>query len=188
MASGMDRIVETLFDGKSTTIAKDLKLNLKRIMTDGALAWEEGYPALLALATAAGHPELQRTTREALGEVLENADEIQEAAESAAIMGQLNTYYKFRRYLRDGGTVDLDTSYGQAGLRMTALARPTLGKTRFEMLAFAVSVFNGCPDCVASHEKTLREADVPTEKIHDLARLAAVVNGLKSLREAGAQV
>lgn len=71
-----------------------------------------------------------------------------------------------------------------AGLRMTALARPTLGKERFEMLAFAVSVLGGCEMCVRSHERVLREAGVSIDKVHDLARLAAVVRGLKTLEAA----
>jgi alkyl hydroperoxide reductase subunit D len=64
---------------------------------------------------------------------------------------------------------------------MTALARPLLGKERFEMLAFTVSVLNGCETCTRAHEKTLRDADVGVEKIHDLARLASIVRALKTL-------
>jgi len=70
-----------------------------------------------------------------------------------------------------------------AGLRMTALARPALGKVNFEMLAFTVSVVNGCETCVISHEAVLREAGLGAEKIHDLARMASVVKALKTLSE-----
>jgi lipoyl-dependent peroxiredoxin subunit D len=54
-------------------------------------------------------------------------------------------------------------------------------KTRFEMLAFTVSVVNGCENCIKSHELVLRQAELAADKIHDLARLAAVVKGLKVL-------
>jgi len=64
---------------------------------------------------------------------------------------------------------------------MTSLARPVLGKERFEMLALTISVINGCEACTRAHEKTLREAGISIEKIHDLARLAAVAKGLKAL-------
>jgi alkyl hydroperoxide reductase subunit D len=87
----------------------------------------------------------------------------------------LNVYYRFR-YM-----VGNEEDYRAAGLRMTALARPVLGKERFEMLAFAVSVLNGCQSCIRSHEKVLRDAGVSTDKVHDLARLAAVVKGLHTL-------
>ena len=43
---------------------------------------------------------------------------------------------------------------------MTALARPLIGKERFEMLSFAVSVLNGCEACTRAHEKALKDAGV----------------------------
>jgi alkyl hydroperoxide reductase subunit D len=49
------------------------------------------------------------------------------------------------------------------------------------MLAFTVSVLNGCSTCVSAHEKTLRDAGVSVEKIHDLARIAAILKGLETL-------
>ena len=49
------------------------------------------------------------------------------------------------------------------------------------MLSFTVSVLNGCEACIKAHEKTLKDAGVVVEKIHDLARIAAVVKGLKAL-------
>jgi len=90
-------------------------------------------------------------------------------------MAMLNTYYRFRHF------VHKDDDYRVAGLRMTALAKPQLGKERFEMLALAVSVLNGCESCVRSHEQVLRDAGVGADKIHDLARLASVVKALTTL-------
>jgi alkyl hydroperoxide reductase subunit D len=49
------------------------------------------------------------------------------------------------------------------------------------MLAFAVSVLNGCQSCICSHEQVLKENGVTSDKIHDLAKLAAVVKGIKGL-------
>ena len=112
--------------------------------------------------------------REKLAALGVPAEQIQEAAESAAIMGMLNTYYRFR-YM-----VDKDDDYRAAGLRMTSLARPALGKESFEMLALAVSIVNGCQSCVRSHEQVLRDAGISPDKIHDLARMAAVVKGIKA--------
>lgn len=106
-----------------------------------------------------------------------SAEQIQEAKESAAIMGMLNTYYKFKGYL---SPESLD-NYQRAGLRMQSFMKPQNGKERFEMMAFAVSVVNGCPSCIASHEKALTQLGVGADKIHDLARLAAVVKGLSTL-------
>ncbi len=167
---------------RETTIARDLNLNLERLLNGGQLDPKEGYLALLATARAAGYAELAKEARTQLEALGLSAVEIQEAEESAAIMGMLNTYYKFRTFIGRVGEEKLN-DYRQAGLRMTSLARPTLGKETFEMLAFAVSVLNGCESCVASHENVLREAGVGAEKIHDLARMASVVKALKTLSE-----
>jgi lipoyl-dependent peroxiredoxin subunit D len=51
------------------------------------------------------------------------------------------------------------------------------------MLAFAVSVVNGCESCVRAHEKTLRDGAVSTDKLHDLARLSAVLKALRTLTQ-----
>jgi alkyl hydroperoxide reductase subunit D len=167
---------------RESTIARDLNLNLQKIMTSGVLDPREANLSLLAVANAAGYEALAALARESLAAHGVAEAEAREAAESAAIMGMLNTYYKFRGFISRAGETKLE-EYRTTGLRMTSLARPALGKTAFEMLAFAVSVLNGCETCVVSHENALREAGVGAEKIHDLARLAAVVKGLKTLSE-----
>ncbi|HEX9812950.1 MAG TPA: carboxymuconolactone decarboxylase family protein [Burkholderiales bacterium] len=171
--------LDTALPSTSTAIARDLKLNLKRLLEDGALGEDNATLALLALATSTGDGALAAYARVRLVELDVGAEQIQEAAESAAIMGMLNVYYRFRHMLAK------DDEYRAAGLRMTALARPALGKERFEMLAFAVSVLNGCESCIRSHEKVLRDAGVSADQVHDLARLAAVVKGLHALTVRG---
>src|SRR3569832_168567 len=170
--------LDSLFENISTPIGRDQKLNLKRLLEEGALSPAEGYTALLATATAEEHLPLVLFAREALAKNGMPKEQIQEAAESAGIMGMLNVYYRFRHL------IDNEEEYRTTGLRMTALGRPLLGKVPFEMLSFALSVLNGCPSCIRSHEKVLREAAVSVEKVHDLARLAAVVTGLKGLQTA----
>lgn len=169
--------IDAIFDGRETTIAKDLKLNLKRLLESGALAPDEGYLALLALATSLDCAPLAFLARRQLETLGIGTDKIQEAAESAAIVGMLNIYYRFRHMI--GASED----YANAGLRMTALAKPANGKERFEMLAFALSILNGCEDCIRAHEKVLKEVGVGAAKIHDLARLAAVVKGVSALSQ-----
>lgn len=167
--------LDIVLPAAQSTIARDLRLNLKRVIEDGALGEENAILALLALATSVGDARLAGYARDRLAEFGIGAEPIQEAAESAAIMGMLNVYYRFRHMLGN------DDEYRATGLRMTALARPALGKERFEMLAFAVSVLNGCESCIRSHERALRESGVGVDQIHDLARLAAVVKGLHAL-------
>ena len=167
--------IDSLFQAGTSTIARDLKLNLKKSLTESSLTAEESLLGLLAAATSVEHRSLTELAKENLLKHDLTQEQIQEASESAAIMGMLNTYYRFRHF------IDNDEEYRAAALRMTALAKPLLGRERFEMLAFAVSVLNGCETCIKSHEKALRDAQVSVEKIHDLVRLASVVKGFKSL-------
>ena len=165
---------------RETTIARDLNLNLQKIMNGASLEPKEAALALLAVSRSVGYEELVVVARELLSQHGVGEAEIQEAEESAAIMAMLNTYYKFRGFITRAGETKLE-DYRTAGLRMTSLAKPALGKVVFEMLAFAVSVVNGCETCVVSHEAVLRDAGVNAEKIHDLARLASVVRALQTL-------
>ena len=166
---------ENLFAGRETTFARDLKLNLRRLLTEGALSQEEALLATLATARSTGAKAIEVYAQGELVTLGTSADRVQEAQESAAIMGMLNTYYRFKHMVHN------ENDYKAAGLRMTGLAKPLLGKEHFEMLAFAVSIVNGCETCIRAHEKTLKDVGVPAEKLHDLARIAAVVKGLSGL-------
>jgi alkyl hydroperoxide reductase subunit D len=172
--------LDLLFENKTTTVARDLKLNLKRFLSESALTPEEGVLAALACATSVEYPALQLWAKETLLTLGFSSEQIQEASETAAIMGMLNMYYRFRHFISHGEHGNT-TDYQQAGLRMTSLAKPILGKDKFEMLAFAVSVLNGCESCVRAHELALKDVNVSVDKIHDLARLAATIKGLKAL-------
>ena len=176
-----DDAINTLMEGRSTAIAKDLKLNLKRVMTDGALDEEETHIALLAIATSLKHGYFINYAKDKLLE-LGVADElIEEAAESAALTGMLNVYYRFRHFVESAQGEVAKERYKRTGLRMNSMSKPLLGHERFEMLAFAVSVINGCEMCVNGHEKRLLDLNVDAEKIHDLARLAALVKAVNDL-------
>lgn len=176
MNSGLLAAIESTFAGRETAIARDLKLNLKKVVESGVLTESEGTHALLATATSVGLESLAEAAAAALRAGGSTEDAIRETREVAAIMGMLNTYYRFRHLLGD------DENYRNTGLRMTGLAKPAIGKVGFEQLAFAVSVLNGCGQCITAHEKTLRENGVAVEKIHELARLAAVVSGIEVLK------
>jgi len=168
----LDQVLTT----SQTTIAKDLRLNLAKLLESSALDPIESHLTLLALSTALDNAGLAQYAEQALRALSVNDQEIQEARESAALMGMLNTYYKFRQMIQK------PDDYKTAGLRMMALAKPILGKERFEMLAFSVSVLNGCESCIRSHEDVLRRANLSVDKIHDLARLAAVAKGMSALK------
>jgi len=173
--------LELAFDKHDTTIKRDLVLNIKRILQEGALSPEEALLALLATSTSVNSKTLSEFARSSLEQLGLSSDQIKEAEQNAAIMGMLNIYYRFKHMIKEGQGQAAEETYKSAQLRMTSLAKPVMGKEKFEMLAFAVSVLNGCSSCINSHEIALKGLGVDSNKIHDLVRLASVVKGLEVL-------
>jgi alkyl hydroperoxide reductase subunit D len=176
----IDIFLEKNFPAQETSVFKDLSLNLKKVLDDSSpLDAKERAMNLAAISRSLKWTELEEFSRTQLKELGLNDEEAEECFESAAIMGMLNTYYKFKGYL--SAEVLSDSAYQRTGLRMNSLSKPVNGKEKFEMMAFAVSVVNGCPTCVSSHEKALTDIGVSRDKIHELARLASVLKGLSCL-------
>lgn len=180
LAEQIDLFFEKHYPGKETAAFRDLSLNLKKLLDDSSpLEAKELALNLAAISRSLHWKNLEKFAEIQLKELGSSEPEIEEAFEAAAIMGMLNTYYKFKNFLSP--EVLADTAYQRAGLRMNALSKPLCGKEKFEMMAFSVSVVNGCHTCVASHEKALTDIGVGRDKIHELARLASVLKGLSCL-------
>lgn len=175
----LDSFLETSFGARETAVYRDLYLNFKKLLEDSSLDMHERLMNTAAIARSLHWKELENFATAELKDLGASDAEIAECAEAAAIMGMLNTYYKFKGFL--SSDVLADAAYQRAGLRMNSLSKPLNGKEKFEMMAFSVSVVNGCPTCVASHEKALTDIGVTRDKIHDLARLASVTKGLSCL-------
>lgn len=173
--------LDTQWESQTSPIARDLKLNFRKLASDSSLTATEAAMVTLAVAKAVNAPLLQEWATETLNSAGVDAAQVLEAQQAAALMGMLNSYYKFRSFITKESPDVASEHYGQAGLRMTALARPAMGKENFELLALAVSVVNGCETCVTSHERVLRESGVTPGKIHDAVRLSAVVKGLSKI-------
>lgn len=163
-----------------SAIERDVYVNVERFLTQGALSEEEALLALAATAKSVEALDLLEFAEAELKSRDFTFDQIREARQSAAIMAMLNTYYRFKHMVAHENP-EAETRYAQAGLRMASLAKPALGKARFEMLAFAVSVLNGCENCIRSHEAVLLKEGIDAAKIHDLARLSASVKAWKAL-------
>lgn len=180
LSDKIDSFLEGKFPGKETAVYRDLSLNLKKVLDDSSpLEAKEKLINLAAIARSLHWKELEQFATSNMKELGLSDAEIEESFEAAAIMGMLNTYYKFKGFL--SAEVLADPAFQRAGLRMNSLSKPVNGKAQFEMMAFSVSVVNGCPTCVSSHEKALGEVGVGRDKIHELARMASILKGLSCL-------
>lgn len=151
--------------------AKDLKLNLGSITRSTDLNEEQLWGTLLASAAATRNTQVLAQIGAEAADTL-SAEAYNAALGAASIMGMNNVFYRGRGFL-EGKYDDL-----RAGLRMNLIANPGVAKANFELWCFAVSSINGCPDCVAAHEHTLREAGVSRESIHEALKAAAIVSGV----------
>ena len=177
----VDAFLESEFPGAASAVYRDLSLNFKKILEDSPLEPQERFLNLLSIAVALENKPMVALAKAQLTELTVPTEQVLEAAEIAGIMGMNNVYYKFKSFLSPEVAT---TDYPRAGLRMNSLGKHVNSKKDFEMMALSVSVVNACPVCVASHEKTLRGQEVSADKIHELARLAAVSKGLTSLKKA----
>ncbi len=151
--------------------AKDLKLNLGSITRSTELNEEQLWGTLLACAAATLNAQVLTQIGADAADIL-SAEAYNAALGAVSIMGMNNVFYRGRGFL--GGKYD-DL---RAGLRMNIIANPGVHKANVELWCFAVSSINGCPDCVASHEHTLREAGVSRETIQEALKAAAIVAGV----------
>jgi len=165
----IDRLNET-----DSRFLKDLKINVGNVLKSQNLSEKEA--ALLALSVAIN--EKNTPLREALEEVavkLGATDaEILEVAACVSLMNANNVFYRFKHFMHK------NENYQNmpAGIRMSVMMNPVLGKEFFELLSLGVSALNGCEQCVTSHEASVKSHGGTEARIFDTIRLVAVIRSL----------
>ncbi|MES2615320.1 MAG: carboxymuconolactone decarboxylase family protein [Bdellovibrionota bacterium] len=171
----LELITNEIFGNNESSIAKDLKLNFKKYLGPTSLGLSEVALIAYSLSNVLKLAPLQQAAQEVLAASEYTPEQIIEAKEIAALMGMLNSYYKFKNF------VDNQTDYNAAGLRMNSMAKPSLAKVEFETLALAHSLLNSCEFCVKAHEQELRKLGLTADKIHDTIRLTSVLKAVSLL-------
>jgi alkyl hydroperoxide reductase subunit D len=155
--------------------AKDIRLNLSSLLSDQTLGDQRKFGLLLACAHGSGYkPLVDAAEAEVAGKLSPEAANAARAA--AAIMAMNNVYYRFVHLASN-------KEYGQlpAKLRMNVIGSPGIDKADFELFSLAVSAQNGCGMCIDSHEKVLRQHNVPVEVIQAAARVGAVMTAVATI-------
>jgi lipoyl-dependent peroxiredoxin subunit D len=152
--------------------AKDLRLNLSSLLSDGVLTEQQRWGTLLATALAArNHDLIAAVTAEATAHLAPAA--VSAAKAAASIMAMNNIYYRFTHLASDR-----DYATMPARLRMNIIANPGVEKADFELWSLAVSAINGCGTCIDAHDQALRKAGVTREAIQQAVRIAAVIHAV----------
>ncbi|TCZ72260.1 carboxymuconolactone decarboxylase family protein [Flaviaesturariibacter aridisoli] len=152
---------------------RDLKMNLQTALGAETLGAKDASLIGLAVAVNEGHEGLQNAFRTRARAAGATEAEVAEVLACTSLMNTNNVYYRFRHYLHDEFY-----DKAPAGIRMSIMASPVLGKELFELISLAVSALNGCELCVTSHEKALVGHGTEKIRIHDAVRLSAVVKSL----------
>lgn len=155
---------------------KDLRINLKNALGFAQLSRKES----LMIAFAVAVNDRTEMHIEILGNLARNAGmQPEEEAEIKACVSLLNinnVFYRFRHFTQK-------EYYQQtpAGIKMSIMMQPVLGKEFFELLSLCISALNGCEMCVNAHEQALIQAGTTEARIYDAMRCAAIFRGLTVL-------
>ena len=166
---GLERLAAT--DSK---YLRDLKLNVAAVLKSKNLAAKEA--ALLALSGAVNQRNIALigAFEKMAAKEGATAEEISETHACTSLLSLNNVFYRFRHYMK-GNEYYNNTP---AGVRMSIMMAPAMGKEFFELMSLAVSALNGCEQCVTSHEHSLKALGTSEARIYDAIRLVSVIRSL----------
>ncbi len=169
---GLEQLAKT-----DNRFLKDLKLNIGAVLKSAHVNRKESF--LLALAVAVNEKSavlIEAFQSSATKEGATDQD-ISEIFACTSLMNTNNVFYRFRHYL----SANQYYNNTPAGLRMSIMMNPVLGKEFFELTSLVVSALNGCELCVTSHESSVKQHGASEARIYDAIRLAAVIKSLTTL-------
>lgn len=153
---------------------RDLKLNVSAVLGSKNLTRKEACMIAKAVAVNEKHSILISAFGSLALKEGASVEELAEVHACVSIMNVNNVFYRFRHYM--GGNEYYDKT--PAGLRMSVMMAPVMGKGLFELISLVVSAVNGCERCVTSHEHSVKEQGADEPRIYDAIRLGAVIKGL----------
>jgi alkyl hydroperoxide reductase subunit D len=155
---------------------KDLKINVSNALNSKNLSKKEGLLLALSVAFNEKHAVLQDSLQRLAQKEGATDAEIAEIIAATSLMNVNNVFYRFRHFV-DNEFYD----QAPAGIKMSIMMNPVLGKEFFELVSLTVSALNGCEMCVRSHEESVKSHGGSRERIFDAVRLAAVFKGLTTV-------
>ncbi len=164
---------QVLLDTEARYI-KDLKINVSNVLSNTQYL-NRKEALLLALSIAVNEKfDLLRESFETLAhEAGATQAEIAEVVACTSLMNTNNIFYRFRHFMHKDSYSNMP-----AGIKMSIMMNPVLGKEFFELLSLVVSSVNGCEMCVTSHEQSVMQHGSTEQRVFEAVKLAAVIKGL----------
>jgi len=160
--------------GTDARYIKDLKINVGNVLNNTQYL-DKKEALLLALSIAINEKfDLLKESFTKMAVAAGATDaEIAEVVACTSLMNTNNVFYRFRHFM------DKEFYSNQpAGIKMSIMMNPVLGKAFFELLSLVVSSINGCEMCVTSHEKSVLQHGYSESKIFEAVKLGAIIKGL----------
>jgi alkyl hydroperoxide reductase subunit D len=153
---------------------RDLKLNVAAVLGSKHIMKKDALMLALSVAVNEKNEALIASFEAKVRAEGASEAEIAEVHACASLMSANNIFYRFKHYMEG------NEYYGNtpAGLRMSIMMNPVMGKELFELMSLVVSAVNGCERCVTSHERSVKEHGATEARIYDAIRLAAVIKSL----------
>jgi alkyl hydroperoxide reductase subunit D len=155
---------------------KDLKINLSNSLKAQTLNEKEAVLIALSIAINEKATDLIASLEESAKAKGVEEKELLEVASCVSLMNANNILYRFRHFMNKDSYTNIP-----AGIRMSIMMSPVLGKEFFELLSLVISAMNGCELCVTSHEASVKSHGASEQRIFDAVRLGAVVKSVITL-------
>lgn len=153
---------------------KDLKINVGNVLNNSQyLTRKEALLLALAVTVNEKFSLLQDPFTSLAREAGATEAEIAEIIACTSLMNTNNIFYRFRHFMQK----DFYTNQ-PAGIKMSIMANPVLGKEFFELVSLVISSINGCEMCVSSHERSVLQHGSSESRILEGVKLGAIIKGL----------
>ncbi|MCE7058549.1 carboxymuconolactone decarboxylase family protein [Dyadobacter sp. CY343] len=155
---------------------KDLKVNVSNALKSGTLSRKEALLIALSVAVNEKNAALISALEELLKTEGAEDKEIAEVTACVSLMNANNVFYRFRHFMHKEFYDN-----APAGIKMSIMVNPVLGKEFFELLSLVVSALNGCEMCVTSHEQSVLNHGGTQARIFDAVRVGAIFKSFSVL-------
>ena len=153
---------------------KDLKINTGNVLNNNQhISRKEALLLAFAVAVNEKFDTLKDAFASLAGQEGATEAEIAEVVACTSLMATNNIFYRFRHFM--GKDFYQNTP---AGIKMSIMMNPVLGKEFFELVSLAISSVNGCEMCVTSHEQSVLNHGASEARVLESVKLAAVIKGL----------
>jgi lipoyl-dependent peroxiredoxin subunit D len=153
---------------------KDLKINVSNVLNNTQyLNKKEALLLAYAVAINEKFDLLKDTFYKQAQEAGATDAELAEIVSCTSLMNANNIFYRFRHYVKK----DFYTNT-PAGIKMSIMMNPVLGKEFFELVSLVVSSINGCEMCITSHEQSILQHGGSESKILEGVKLGAIIKSL----------